>query len=116
MLKSNLFVNRMKVSLLGTLFFISFYSFALRDPEINRFLDQRATESAKKNKLDLLVKTVDFARKENWDTVLVNTQKCLQLVKSQDLLDFIHYYRAEAFHKKGILKYALKEFNRDPRI
>lgn len=107
----NALINLIKVSLFGTLFFISFYSTARRD-ESNRFLDKRAEELAQKpQKQAFLLKTVRFAQQENWDSVLVNTQKCLQRVNDQKLLDFIHYYRAEAFHKKAIFKYALKEFD-----
>lgn len=100
-----------KVSLLGTLFFISFHSFAKRDPKSNQFIDQKAGELAGKQGSIFLTKTIGFAQQEDWDSVLVNTQKCLQQVKDPKLLDFVHYYRAEAFHKKGVFKYALKEFD-----
>ena len=98
------------MSLLGALFFISLHSAAKRG-ETKYFIDQKAKELAKGNKNLFLSRTVDFVREENWDSVLVNTQKCLQQVKNPDLLDFVHYYRGEAFHKKALLKFALKEFN-----
>jgi signal transduction histidine kinase len=107
----NKLINHTKVSLLGALFFISFHSFAKRDKENNQFIDRRAEELAKEHKLVFLRNTVIFAQQENWDSVLVNTQKCLQQAKDPKLLDFIHYYRGEALHKKAILKYALKEFD-----
>ncbi|WP_343634182.1 tetratricopeptide repeat-containing sensor histidine kinase [Fluviicola sp.] len=56
-------------------------------------------------------KTIGFAKLENWDSVLVNTQKLLQQVKDPKLLDFVHYYRGEAFHKKRIFRYAMSEFD-----
>nr|WP_294858651.1 tetratricopeptide repeat-containing sensor histidine kinase [uncultured Fluviicola sp.] len=101
----------MKVPFFGALFFISFHSFAKRD-ENNQFIDQKAKELAKRNtNLVFLTKTVVFAQQENWDSVLVNTQKCLQHMEDPKILDFIHYYRGEALHKKAIFNYALKEFN-----
>ena len=104
-------INLIKVSLFGTLFFISFHLAAKRG-ESNQFLDKRAEELANKNgELVFLSRTVAFAKKENWDSVLVNTQKCLQQLSDPKLLDFVHYYRAEAFHKKAVFNYALKEFN-----
>lgn len=101
----------LKVSLFGALFLISINVFAKRD-EKNKFIDQRAGEIAKKQGgLVFLSKTIFFAQQENWDSVLVNTQRLLQLPKDPELFDFIHYYRGEAFHKKRIFKYALKEFD-----
>jgi len=99
------------VSLFGALFLISFHSIAKRD-EKNKFIDRKAEELAKKQgDLVFLSKTILFAQQENWDSVLVNTQKLLQLPKDPELFDFIHYYRGEAFHKKGIFEYALREFD-----
>lgn len=98
------------MSLFGALFLIASNVFALRDKS-NELLDSKAERLAKDYDLESFKRTVQFVRKEKWDSVLVNTQKLLQQVKKQPLLDYIHYYRAEAFHKKGILKYALKEFN-----
>ncbi len=110
MLYLNTFTNWIKVSLLGALFLISGNSFARRD-ENNQFIDRKAEELAKKRTdLGFLSKTIVFAQHENWDSVLVNTQKLLQQVRDRKVLDFVHYYRGEAFHKKGIFKYALKEF------
>ena len=107
----NTFIGKLKVSLLGALFLISFHSFGKRD-ESNRFIDQKASELAGKHStFNALSATIAFAKDENWDSVLVNTQKCLQQIRNKKILDFIHYYRAEAFHKKGIFKYALKEFD-----
>lgn len=103
-------INLKKVSLFGALFLIASNVFALRDKS-NELLDSKAERLAKDYDLESFKRTVQFVRKEKWDSVLVNTQKLLQQVKKQPLLDYIHYYRAEAFHKKGILKYALKEFN-----
>lgn len=107
----NSIINIIKVLFFGALFLISFHSLAKRD-ENNQFIDKKAKKLAH-GAADLLPlsKLVVFAQNENWDSVLVNTQKCLQQVKDPKLLDFIHYYRAEAFHKKGIFKYALKEFD-----
>ena len=106
------YLNYTIVSLLGALFFISFHSFAKRDKGNNHFIDQKAGLLAKEYKVVFLRNAIAFAQEENWDSVLVNTQKCLQQVKDPKLLDFIHYYRAEAFHRKALFKYALKEFNR----
>lgn len=103
-------LNLKKVSLFGALFLIASNVFALRDKS-NELLDSKAERLAKIYDLESFERNVQFVRKEKWDSVLVNTQKLLQQVKKQPLLDYIHYYRAEAFHKKGILKYALKEFN-----
>lgn len=107
----NTLINLIKVFLFGTLFLISFHSIAKR-AESNEFIDRKARKLAAENPdLVSLSKTIFFVQQENWDSVLVNTQKLLQDVKDQKLLDFIHYYRAEAFHKKSIFEYALKEFN-----
>ncbi|WP_430403081.1 tetratricopeptide repeat protein [Fluviicola sp.] len=84
--------------------------FALRDKS-NELLDSKAERLAKVFDSESFERTVQFVRKEKWDSVLVNTEKLLQQLKKQPLLDYVHYYRAEAFHKKGILKYALKEFD-----
>jgi|GEM_PF-432292 len=107
----NTLIKLIKVFLFGTLFLISLHSFAMRG-ESNKFIDRKARKLAEENPdLVFLSRTIFFAQQENWDSVLVNTQKCLQQVKDQKLLDFIHYYRAEAFHKKSIFKYALREFD-----
>lgn len=108
--KLKMVINLKKVSLFGALFLIASNVFALRDKS-NELLDSKAERLAKIYDLESFQRNVQFVRKEKWDSVLVNTQKLLQQVKKQPLLDYIHYYRAEAFHKKGILKYALKEFN-----
>ncbi|WP_341905783.1 tetratricopeptide repeat-containing sensor histidine kinase [Fluviicola taffensis] len=99
------------MSLFGTLFLIASNVFALRDKS-NELLDSKAERLAKAFDSESFERTVQFVRKEKWDSVLVNTGKLLQQLKKQPLLDYVHYYRAEAFHKKGILKYALKEFDR----
>ncbi len=104
-------MNIVKVLLCGALFLICFQSFAKRD-ENNQCIDKKAQELAEKNAdLKFLSKTIFFAKVEKWDSVLVNSQRCLQQVKDPELLNFIHYYRGEAFYKKGIFKYALKEFD-----
>jgi signal transduction histidine kinase len=104
-------MSLMKVSLFGALFLISSHSFAKRD-EKNKLIDQKVKALAEKRKdLASFSKMIFFAKQENWDSVLVNTQKLLQKVKDQKVLNFIHYYRGEAFHKKSIFKYALSEFN-----
>jgi signal transduction histidine kinase len=104
-------INLIKVSLFGALFLISSTLLAKRD-ESNLFIDLKAGELAKNDpNLVFLSKTIVFACNEKWDSVLVNTQQLLQQVKDPKILDFIHYYRGEAFHKKGIFKYALEEFN-----
>lgn len=101
----------MKVFLFGALFLITSHSFALRDKS-NESLDSQATKLAEKYPdLSSFSKTVNFVKIEKWDSVLVHTQKLLQQTKKSDIIDFIHYYRAEAFHKKGLFKYALSEFN-----
>ncbi|WP_169312093.1 tetratricopeptide repeat-containing sensor histidine kinase [Fluviicola taffensis] len=107
----NTFVNWIKAPLIVVLFFISFHSFSQRSDN-NKFIDEKTQILAKKSPdLERLSRVVVFAQHENWDSVLVNTQQLVQKVKDPKILDFIHYYRAEAFHKKGILKYALKEFS-----
>lgn len=104
-------MNFLKVSLFGTLFLISANVAAERNKS-NRFLDQRALQLAANNAdLQVFSKTIAFVREEKWDSVLVNTQKLLQQDIDPELLDFIHYYRGEAFHKKNILRYAMNEFN-----
>lgn len=111
MLFSNKFINLLKVSLFGALFLVSANVSAKRN-KCNQFLDQKALQlAANRSDLPVFSKTISFAQEERWDSVLVNTQKLLQLDDNQKLLDFIHYYRAEAFHKKNILKYAMHEFN-----
>lgn len=103
--------NRIKVSLFGALFLISTNLLAKR-AESNLFIDLKAEQLAKDHReLVFFAKTIAFARNEKWDSVLVNTQKSLQQTSNKTLLNFIHYYRAEAFHKKSILKYALREFD-----
>ena len=107
----NYLINLIKVSLFGTLFLLSSNSFALRDKS-NQFIDSRAKQVAERyRELPSFSKTIDFVKVEKWDSVLVHTLKLLQQTKEREIVDFIHYYRAEAFHKKGIFKYALKEFN-----
>lgn len=111
MYRLNLLISLIKVSLFGALFLISFELFAKRGQN-NHLIDSRAVELAKKyHALPSFSKTIDFVKVEKWDSVLVHTQKLLQETKKPGIIDFIHYYRAEAFHKKGIFKYALKEFN-----
>ncbi|WP_294669779.1 tetratricopeptide repeat-containing sensor histidine kinase [uncultured Fluviicola sp.] len=108
---SNTVINLVKVSLFGTLFLVSANVSAKRNKS-NQFLDQKALLLAgERTNLKEFSKTIAFVQEENWDSVLVNTQKLLQRTENQKLLNFIHYYRAEAFHKKNILKYAMREFN-----
>lgn len=108
---SNTVINLVKVSLFGTLFLLSANVSAKRNKS-NQFLDQKALLLAsERTDLKEFSKTIAFVQEENWDSVLVNTQKLLQRTENQKLLNFIHYYRAEAFHKKNILKYAMREFN-----
>lgn len=108
---SNTVINLVKVSLFGTLFLVSANVSAKRNKS-NQFLDQKALLLAgERTDLKEFSKTIAFVQEENWDSVLVNTQKLLQRTENQKLLNFIHYYRAEAFHKKNILKYAMREFN-----
>jgi signal transduction histidine kinase len=111
MFLSNTCINLIKVSLFGALFLVSVHVFANRGKS-NRFMDQKALQLAR-NRTDLqaLCKTIGFAQEENWDSVLVNTQKLLQQNRDQKLLNYIHYYRGEAFHKKNIFKYAMREFD-----
>ena len=104
----NYLINLIKVSLFGTLFLLSSNSFALRDKS-NQFIDSRAKQVAERyRELPSFSKTIDFVKVEKWDSVLVHTLKLLQQTKEREIVDFIHYYRAEAFHKKGIFKSALK--------
>jgi signal transduction histidine kinase len=106
-----IFINLIKVSLFGALFLISSNLFALRDKS-NELIDSKAEQLAlSDHKLVPFAKTVAFVRQEKWDSVLIYTQKSLQQIKNKTILNFIHYYRAEAFHKKSIFKYALKEFD-----
>lgn len=108
---SNTVINLVKVSLFGTLFLVSANVSAKRNKS-NQFLDQKALLLAsERTDLKEFSKTIAFVQEENWDSVLVNTQKLLQRTENPKLLNFIHYYRAEAFHKKNILKYAMREFN-----
>ncbi len=108
---SNTVINLVKVSLFGTLFLVSANVSAKRNKS-NHYLDQKALLLAgERTDLKEFSKTIAFVQEENWDSVLVNTQKLLQRTENQKLLNFIHYYRAEAFHKKNILKYAMREFN-----
>lgn len=104
-------INLIKVSLFGTLFLLSANVSAKRN-KCNHYLDQKASQlAANRSDLQVFSKTIAFVQEENWDSVLVNTQKLLQQAGNQKLLDFIHYYRGEAFHKKNILRYAMREFN-----
>lgn len=108
---SNIVINLVKVSLFGALFLLSMNVSAKRNKS-NHFLDQKALLLAsKRTDLQEFSKTIAFVQEENWDSVLVNTQKLLQRTGNQKLLDFIHYYRGEAFHKKNIFRYAMREFN-----
>lgn len=108
---SNTVINLVKVSLFGTLFLLSANVSAKRNKS-NQFLDQKAMLLAgERTDLKEFSKTIAFVQEENWDSVLVNTQKLLQRTENQKLLDFIHYYRGEAFHKKNIFRYAMREFS-----
>lgn len=105
------FIYLIKVSLFGALFLISLPLFAARNKS-NELLDSRAENLVRRHtELTSFSKTIGFVKKENWDSVLVYTQKLLQQTKDSEIIDFIHYYRGEAFHKKGIFKYALIEFD-----
>lgn len=111
MFKTNPFINLIKVSLFGTLFLLSATGVFAREKN-NRFIDQRAREMTGKHTYSkVLSKTIDFVQHENWDSVIVYTQKLVQQIKDPKVLDFVHYYRGEAFHKKAIFKYALSEFD-----
>lgn len=111
MFNSNKCINLIKVSLFGTLFLVSMHVSAKRNKS-NQLLDQKALQLAgSRTDLQVFSKTIAFVQSENWDSVLVNTQKLLQQQRNQKLLDFIHYYRGEAFHKKNIFRYAMREFN-----
>ncbi len=102
----------LKVSLFGILFLVSPDLLALRDKS-NAALDQAAEKLAARHpELPSFSKTVAFAKKEVWDSVLIHTMKSMPQTKDLEILDFLHYYRAEAFHKKLIYKYANEEFKR----
>ena len=96
-----------RVSLIGALFFICTSIFAQREASP---LDQAGMKLAQHFPSEThFSKSVEFARKEIWDSVLVYSSRSLN-TKNKDILDFSHYYRGEAFRKKGIFKQALDEF------
>lgn len=96
-----------RVLLCGALFFIASNATAQKDNPI----DRRATELAAKFKLPELKKTVRFFHKEQWDSVLVYSNLVLTKSRRSTVKDFAHYYRGFAFRKKGLSKFAFKEFN-----
>jgi signal transduction histidine kinase len=97
-----------RVSLLWTLFFICTSTFAQREASP---LNHQAMKLVKRFPSEVYFsKSIEFVNKEVWDSVLVYSSRSLSATKNKDIQDFSHYFRGEAFRKKGIFKQALYEF------
>ncbi|MCC6702845.1 MAG: tetratricopeptide repeat-containing sensor histidine kinase [Fluviicola sp.] len=100
----------MKVLLFGALFFHNFCGYS-QPVSKNSLLNDQAVELSKKHELPLINKIVYFSKLKNWDSVIVNTEKIIPTVKNKTILDYLHFYRGEAFLRKEMQNQALKEFN-----
>jgi signal transduction histidine kinase len=107
----NIEVNKMiKVFLLGALFFIYTSCFtqnsiknnrnnSSNDPEllINYAVSLNSLATSKS-----YLKSLQLVQSENWDSVIVQTNKSLLVEKNQQLKDILNYYRADAFIHLGL--------------
>lgn len=98
----------MKVFLFGALFFAFVPVFAQRETT-NAMLDRVAKQLADRSLVADFNRTVAFVRQQNWDSVLICTNKVLSRKVNAEIRDFAHYYRGEAFYKKRIYPQAMKE-------
>lgn len=90
----------------GALFFLSNQSLAETDCQ-----PVRMNERAKKIAQDLpdFQKVISFFQQKKWDSVLVHSNRMLSTIKNPVIKDYLHFYRGDAFLRKGILKPATKE-------
>lgn len=100
------------VSILWTLFFVFPGAYGQREA-VNLRLDKAAQQVAKQapEQADFSI-TLKFVKQENWDSVLVYSNKALAHRLNKATLDFCHYYRGEAFLKKRLFNQSKQEFKK----
>lgn len=99
-----------RVSLVWTLFCVST---PVSGQEAVSQLNTEALKLARRSPAEIYFsKSIEFAVQQVWDSVLVYSQRSLSVTQNKDIRDFNHYYRGEAFRKKGIFKQAMQEFDR----
>ena len=105
----NSYIFCVRVSLVWTLFCVSMPAFGQK---VVSQLDTEATNLAKRYPSEFhFSKSIEFAKQQVWDSVLVYSQRSLTGTQNKEIRDFNHYYRGEAFRKKGIFKQAMYEFD-----
>jgi len=97
---------------LWTLFFICLPTFAQRG-EQNSALDNSAVKLVKQFPEEKdFSQTIQFVLRENWDSILVYSNRALNHKVNKSITDYCHYYRGEAFRKKEIFNQAKQEFKK----
>lgn len=95
--------------LFGALFFLSMNGFS-QDGSKRVLMKHQALYIAKTTNQPIIKKIVAFTEAKNWDSVIVNTEKVIPSIKNKKTLDYLHFYRGEAFLRKDMQNQALKEF------